>query len=1023
MTTSIGDYRQLQKELSLSLQKLNQLVSDDQESYDIILSSNEINESHGVGVLLKRIFPDTSKIISLRTTNLYDGEQQFGIHHFCLDGRGRSYGEILAKIQNLFIYLKPKRVLVVPYFPEDFYVATAIKSLFQVPVCTYLMDDQNVYVKAVADEIVKQLLDNSDLVLGISQPLCQAYSQKYERKIWFVPPLVESYLIPSEITIPDTMGRGILIGNIWSQNWLENLRQLCRESQIKLDWYGNPNREWLQFQEAELEKDGIFFKGYCSQDALIYYLRQAPFVIVPTASSEDEQDRPEFACLSLPSRIPFITAVANTPIIIVGRSDSAAAQFVTEFDLGVVCDYNAQSLLAEIGKIRSQNNQLRIRQSSQKLAKSLKADHFDDWLWRSLEQGKPVDNRFEQFEKNSLKCSVIVTASEVNQSHGTGALVKRIFPDDSEIISIRSDNHYGGEQQFGVLSFHLDHKKMSRPGIFQSLLQTIGYHQVQRVFCVPYYASDILTAIAIKELFNVPLATYIMDDQNICVQEISDDLMREFLSKCSVRFATHPELRDAYENKYGYKFWLLPAIVPHRLINSEVAQVSLQRCQEKWGALLGSIWSPQWFQSLLESIQGAGIKLDWYGNSNYYWLQESPAELEKWGLYSQGLYPEEQLAQQLQEYPFVIVPTGTMDERDDRRELSRLSLPGRIIFNLATSNTPVILLGSNKTSAANFINRFQIGVVCDYTAESLREAVEYVLDPENQQRMRENAVKIGAKFSDYNINDWVWQSLEKEQAADDRFEAILPRSPIDSIPFIEPPVPKKIYKDYVPVYQVMRRLRGQGYQPDFVIDVGASHGIWSFTVSQLFPEARYILIDPLTSQYEQFARDYFIGNIPLAELLEVAVSNQEGRLNLQVSPNFYCSSLLNPADLRDYQPLEVVVTTIDQIASQQQISGRGILKIDVQYAENLVLEGAQAFLPQVDLIIAELSVIRYDEKALVISEMIHWLDQLGFRYYDETGEWRSPIDGTLLQKEIVFIRQDLLVPETNREINQFPHQA
>jgi hypothetical protein len=74
----------------------------------------------------------------------------------------------------------------------------------------------------------------------------------------------------------------------------------------------------------------------------------------------------------------------------------------------------------------------------------------------------------------------------------------------------------------------------------------------------------------------------------------------------------------------------------------------------------------------------------------------------------------------------------------------------------------------------------------------------------------------------------------------------------------------------------------------------------------------------------------------------------------------------------------------------------------------------------VDLIIAELSVIRYDQESLVISEMIHWLDQLGFRYYDETGEWRSPIDGTLLQKEIVFIRQDLLVPETNREINQFP---
>lgn len=1019
----LTSYQELQKELSLSLHDLNSFADKFQESYDIIVSSNEINENHGVGVLLKRIFPDTSGIVSLRTTNLYDGQQEFGVQNFCLDVRGCSYGEILVKIQNLFIYLKPKRVLVIPYFIEDFFVATAMKSLFQVPVCTYLMDDQNVYVDGVDDEAVQKLLDSSDLILGISLPLCQAYEKKYGQKIWFIPPVVESYLFTPEIVMPDLMGRGILIGNIWSQNWLEKLRQLCRESQIKIDWYGNPSRQWLQFQEEELAQDGIFFQGYCPQADLINHLRQAPFALVPTGSSPEEQDRPEFSYLSLPSRIPFIVAAANTPILVVGQKDSAAAKFVQEYNLGSVCDYAAVSFLTEIAKLSTYNYQLKLRQASHQLAKSLKADHFDDWLWRSLEQGKPIDDRFAIFQNHYICGNAVITPCEVNQQHGTGALVKRIFPDNRQIISIRSADHYGGEQNFGAFSLLLDHRELSRAQVFQSVLQTLGHNQIESVFCVPYYASDILTAIAIKELFNVPLATYIMDDQNICVQEIPDALMKEFLSKCSVRFATHPELRDAYENKYGYKFWLLPAIVPHRLINSEVAEVSPQRCQEKWGALLGSIWSPQWFQSLLESIQGAGIKLDWYGNSNYYWLKESAAELEKWGLYSQGLYPEEQLGQQLQAYPFVIVPTGTMDERDDRTELSRLSLPGRIIFNLATANTPVILLGSNKTSAANFINRFQIGVVCDYTPESLAAAVDYVLKPENQQIMRENAVKVAAKFSDQGIDQWVWQSLEKEQAADDRFEAILPRSPIDLVHFIEPPVPSIIYKDYAQVYQVMRRLRGQKYQPDFVVDVGASHGIWSHTASQLFPEARFILIDPLISKYEQSARNYYICNIPKAELLEIAISNQAGQLSFQVSPDLYGSSLLTPADFRNYETITVAVKTLDQVATDQQISGRGILKLDVQCAEHIVLEGAKEFIAQVDLVVAELSFIRYDKDALVFNEMLNLLDQLGFRYYDETGEWRSPIDGTLLQKEVVFIRQDLLVPETSRKIENSPSQA
>jgi hypothetical protein len=119
----------------------------------------------------------------------------------------------------------------------------------------------------------------------------------------------------------------------------------------------------------------------------------------------------------------------------------------------------------------------------------------------------------------------------------------------------------------------------------------------------------------------------------------------------------------------------------------------------------------------------------------------------------------------------------------------------------------------------------------------------------------------------------------------------------------------------------------------------------------------------------------------------------------------------------------VAVKTLDQVAKDQQISGRGILKLDVQCAEHIVLEGAKEFIAQVDLVVAELSFIRYDQDALVFNEMLNLLVQLGFRYYDETGEWRSPIDGTLLQKEVVFIRQDLLVPETSRKIENSPSQA
>lgn len=1020
MVDTLYYHYELQKELSTALRQLS--VHLGYRRYDIVVSHCEINNQHGVGVLLQRIFPDTDNFLSIRSTNLYDGHQVFGKKEICLSVKNDSFSTIYTKLQEQLSGISPDRILVIPYFPEDYLIGLAIKKLYACPLCVFIMDDQNIFSKNVPDSVVRELLENADLCLGISQPICSAYGEKFKKKIWFVPPVVENHLIQDKLDLIPShkllQRQGVLIGNIWSQKWLDQLRSLCKPANVKIDWYGNINRQWLHFDEKELEIDGIFFRGFLPEHELIQKLREACFAIIPTGSSDNPEDRPELTKLSLPSRSCFITATANLPILVVGDRNSAVAQFVQKLGLGSVCRYDPDDFCAKVNYLSEPKNQKRIRSKAFKIGKNLSANTLAEWIWNSLDKKEAIDLRFESLlqQISISNTSVVVTASEVTQRHGTGALVKRVFPNDSDIISVRSDNHYSGNHNFGVKSYYLPQRGLSRKSVFTNISHTFAEHNINRVFCVPYYSEDLLTAIALKELFGVPMATWIMDDQNIAVNNIPDDLMKEFLSKCSVRFATHPELRDAYENKYGFKFWLLPAVVPDDLITTAIASPKPENYQQRTGAFLGSIWSQQWFQALCESIQGAGVKLDWFGNSQYSWLTESEAELQAKGIYPQGLYPEDRLAEKLRDYPFVVVPTGTLDERDDQPQLSQLSLPGRILFNLATANTPVILLGSPRTSAANFINRFEIGIVCDYTAENFSAAVDYVLDPNNQKKIRENMVKVAASFSDNQIDDWIWQSLADGQAADLRFESILPRSPIDLVHFIEPPVPSSIYKDYTQVYQVMRRLKGQGYQPDFVVDVGASHGIWSHATSQLFPEAQFILIDPLISRYEQAARNYFIRNIPKTKLLEIAVSNQVGSLSFQVSSDLYGSSLFTPADFRNYETITVEVKTLDQVATEENLSGRGILKLDVQFAEHIVLEGANTFLAHVDLVIAELSFIRFDENALVFIEMLNLLHRLGFRYYDETGEWRSPIDGTLLQKDVVFIRQDLLVPEISRKI-------
>lgn len=1005
---------ELRIELSSVLDRLERASL--KSEFDFIITHCEINDLHGVGVLLKRIFPDSKNILTIRSTNLYGGKQNFGSEDLCLSNKDLRGMAVMANAMQALGNRVPRRIISVPYYLDDVLTSVAVKRIFKVPLCTYLMDDQNIYQNNILDWCMRELLQESDLCLGISRELCETYQKKYGVKFWYLPPTVPSKLLQKKVTIAKEYSeKGVLLGNIWSQQWLEELRNIVKNAGIKIDWYGSERQNWLSFDRADLERDGIIFHGYCPESELIERLRNAKYAIVPTGDSEKVSDRPELAKLSLPSRIPYIAAVSNTPIIVIGGKNSAAAKFVSEHKIGLVCDYDANSLARSIDRVSSQAEQEKMRHYGVRLARLLASEPVKDWIWQSLEKKEALDFRYENLNRAVADADAVITPNEITQKHGTGALVKRIFVNNNNIISIRSYDHYQRDHEFGNLSICIYHQGKPRHEIYQNILRELNGSTIKRIFCVPYFVDDILSAIAIKDLFNVPLVTYIMDDQNYYINKIPDDLMREFLSKCSLRLATHPELRDAYEGKYGKKFWLLPAIVPDRLINSDPIGANPELLKSKTGALVGSLWSEEWFEMVKDAILATGVKLDWYGNNEYFWLKETPEELEKQGIKSCGLVGETELAEKLKQYPFVVIPVGTLDEKDDRQEL-RLSMPGRIIFILATANVPVIIMGSKDTSAARFVKRFKIGVSCDYTKESFARAVEYITNNNIQEKMRYQAATIAKEFSDKGIEEWLWRSLEIEQPIDLKFEKLMPRDEGDIVVFVEPATPKNIYKDFIRLYQVMRRLKNRGLKPDFVIDVGASFGIWSFTVSKLFDNARYILIDPLTFKYEYENRKHHLNLIPNLEILDIAVSNEEGKAKFQVSPDLYGSSLLNPADFRSYETIEVEVKTLDNVAKEKNLSGRGILKLDVQCAEHIVLEGAKKLLEQIDIIVVELSLVRYDPQALIWMEMLELIQGLGFRYYDEIGGWRSPVDGTLLQQEAVFIRKDLFVPKIGQEI-------
>jgi FkbM family methyltransferase len=607
---------------------------------------------------------------------------------------------------------------------------------------------------------------------------------------------------------------------------------------------------------------------------------------------------------------------------------------------------------------------------------------------------------------------LVITHNEVNRRHGTGVLLKNMFADGSRLISIRARDDYSADHDFGLRSFCLPSPEMSRVEMFKTLGAWLGDLAVQRILCVPYYADSALAAVATKALLNVPLCTYIMDDANIHGDGIRDELMKELLHQSDLRLAISPELRVAYETKYRRKFWLLPPTVAPHLIADDWNLLPARAADPRRGVLVGNIWAQRWLDRLIDTVKGTDATIDWYCNNGSApgWLEINQEALAAAGIVLRAPLPETRLASALRDYSFAILPSGTLDGGTEHSAIAQLSLPTRVPFIAATSNIPMIVLGNPNTAAARFVRRFKIGVCCDYDSARLREAIREVTDGERGMAMRRNAFEIGRGFSSEGVVDWLWESLKKREAADARFEVLMRPASTDFAYYVEPEPPEDIYPDFVPVYLALRRLGGMGFAPDFVVDVGASNGVWSFFANRVFPSARFVLVEPLASKYKVENTDYFLSAHPEFEVVEAAVSDRSGTMPLYLSSNLYGSSFYQAQMLDGKgESVDVPVTTLDALSRDKRISGRGLLKLDVQFAEHLVLAGAQHFMDQVDVVVMEITLARVPEGAKNLLEMLNLMDGLGFRYFDDGGEWRSAVDGALWQKDVLFVRKELFV--------------
>jgi FkbM family methyltransferase len=239
-----------------------------------------------------------------------------------------------------------------------------------------------------------------------------------------------------------------------------------------------------------------------------------------------------------------------------------------------------------------------------------------------------------------------------------------------------------------------------------------------------------------------------------------------------------------------------------------------------------------------------------------------------------------------------------------------------------------------------------------------------------------------------------------------------------SLPFQYPgrflPLVTKLFTNRKLVHEMPRltpqRIWFQQSGIQTVLDVGSYIGSFAYAIRHILPDANIYSFEPLMDNYDNLVRNLSpFGNF---QAFNTAIGDHTGELEFYRSDFSPSSSALEMEELhRHTYPqsahstrVTVPVTTLDDQLMNSTLTPPVFLKIDVQGYEESVLQGAKKTLEKVDFIEIEVSYQPLYSGQLLFDGIYNILKDAGFHFAGNLDSMLSPLDGSILQSDALFIR-------------------
>ncbi len=228
--------------------------------------------------------------------------------------------------------------------------------------------------------------------------------------------------------------------------------------------------------------------------------------------------------------------------------------------------------------------------------------------------------------------------------------------------------------------------------------------------------------------------------------------------------------------------------------------------------------------------------------------------------------------------------------------------------------------------------------------------------------------------------------------------------------FVPSGVKRRLKSDLENHFQVPRadwsldNMRRLGLNPKWLVDIGAFKGEWTVDGLKTFPQARALMLE---------------ANEDRRPDLEALKAAHPGRADFRIA-------LLGPEDkqgvifneypnvptgnsvLSDWRGSNVKKTArhqqrLDDIAREAGATESLLIKLDVQGYELEVLKGAEDCLKRTEAILMEVSLIDMYQGNPLLHEVVAFMFQRGFVAYDISCLMRRPLDGAMVQIDLIFV--------------------